>query len=125
PPRAGRGDPVTPLFEPWPLSPMEEPSHGEYARLVGQVAPRPLHLVVNGWYYYSLNFLPASFSAIARMLPRMLVRLARGPRRVAPMFPPLARFGIDLYVDEWRRAVLPNYMAAVERASSESASLPR
>lgn len=113
------GDPVTPLFESWLLTTMEETMHSEYARLVGQVAPRPLHVVVNGWYYYSLNFLPASFSRVARMLPGILVRLARDPRRVAPMFPPLAWLGIDLYVDEWRREVLPSYASAVERASSE------
>ena len=116
------GEPVTPLFESWLLTTMEETMHGEYARLVGQVAPRPLHVVVNGWYYYSLNFLPASFGAIARMLPGMLVRLAREPRRVAPMFPPFARLGIDLYVDDWRRGVLPSYTSAVERTSGEIAS---
>jgi phosphohistidine swiveling domain-containing protein len=116
------GEPVTPLFESWLLTTMEETMHGEYARLVGQPAPRPLHVVVNGWYYYSLNFLPASVRAIARMLPGMLVRLAREPRRIAPVFPLLARFGIDLYVDEWRRELLPTYRAAVEGASAEIAS---
>ena len=113
------GEPVTPLFESWLLTTMEETMHSEYARLVGQPAPRPLHVIVNGWYYYSLNFLPASFSGVARMLPGMLVRLARAPRRVAPIFPPLARLGIDLYVDEWRREVLPSYASMVERAASE------
>lgn len=116
------GDPVTPLFESWLLTTMEETMHSEYARLIGQPAPRPLHIVVNGWYYYSLNFLPASPGAIARMLPGVLVRLARSPRRVAPMFPPLARLGIDLYVDEWRRDVLPNYSSAVQQASLEVAT---
>jgi phosphohistidine swiveling domain-containing protein len=113
------GEPVTPLFESWLLTTMEETMHGEYARLIGQPAPRPLHVVVNGWYYYSLNFLPASVGAIARMLPGLLVRLARDPRRIAPVFPPLAGLGIDLYVDEWRREVLPSYTAAVERVSGE------
>ena len=116
------GEPVTPLFESWLLTTMEETMHGEYARLVGQPAPRPLHVVVNGWYYYSLNFLPASFGAIARTLPGMLVRLARDHRRVAPVIPPLARFGIDLYVSEWRDELLPHYVASVERASAEIAS---
>ena len=116
------GEPVTLLFESWLLTTMEETMHGEYARLVGQPAPRPLHVVVNGWYYYSLNFLPASFGAIARTLPGMLVRLARDHRRVAPVIPPLARFGIDLYVREWRDRLLPQYVTSVERASSEIAS---
>jgi len=116
------GAPVTPPFDSWLLTTMEETMHGEYARLVGQVAPRPLHVLVNGWYYYSLNFLPASFGAMARMLPGMLVRFVREPRRVAPAFPPLARLGIDLYVDEWHRELLPAYRAAVERASAEIAT---
>ena len=115
------GEPVTPLFESWLLTTMEETMHGEYARIVGQPAPRPLHVVVNGWYYYSLNFLPASFGAIARTLPGMLVRLARDHRRIAPVIPPLARFGLDLYVSEWRNDLLPRYVASVERASAEVA----
>jgi pyruvate,water dikinase len=121
------GDPVTPLFESWLLTTMEETMHSDYARLVGQPAPRPLHLIVNGWYYYNLAFLPASVGAVARMLPGLLVRLARDPRRVAPAFPPLARLGIDLYVREWREDLLPSYLAAVENANAavETASLDR
>ncbi|HEY6958302.1 MAG TPA: PEP-utilizing enzyme [Candidatus Limnocylindria bacterium] len=112
------GDPVTPLFESWLLTTMEETMHAGYARLVGQPPPRPLHIVLNGWYYYSLAFLPASPAAIARMLPGALARMAREPRRVAPVFPPLARFGIDLYLGEWRTQLLPAYIAEVERASA-------
>lgn len=113
------GEAVTPLFESWLLTTMEETMHADYARMVGQPAPRPLHILVNGWYYYSLGFLPVSLGAIARMLPGLLVRFARDPRRVAPAFPPLARFGVDLYVREWREELLPSYLAATERASRE------
>ena len=112
------GDPVTPLFESWLLTTMEETMHAEYARLVGQPAPRPLHIVLNGWYYYSLAFLPASPAAIARMRPGALARMAREPRRVAPVFPPFARFGVDLYLREWRERILPAYVAEVERGSA-------
>ncbi len=118
------GEPVTPLFESWLLTTMEETMHQNYARLVGQPAPRSLHILVNGWYYYSLGFLPASFGAIARMLPGLVVRLARDPRRVAPALPPLARFGIDLYVREWREELLPAYLAAAERAAREVEARP-
>ncbi|MDQ2914544.1 MAG: PEP-utilizing enzyme [Chloroflexota bacterium] len=113
------GDPVTPLFESWLLTTMEETMHADYARLVGQPAPRPLHVIVNGWYYYNLGFLPASARAVARMLPGLLVRLARDPRRVAPAIPPLAHLGIDLYVNEWRADILPKYLSAVASAESE------
>ncbi|MGH2471534.1 MAG: hypothetical protein ACRDG6_03895 [Candidatus Limnocylindria bacterium] len=113
------GAPVTPLFESWLLTTMEETMHVDYARLVGQPAPRPLHVVVNGWYYYNLGFLPASAHAVVRMLPGFLVRLARDPRRVASVIPPLARLGFDLYVREWRDKILPDYISAVASAESE------
>jgi phosphohistidine swiveling domain-containing protein len=118
------GDPVTPLFESWLLTTMEETMHADYARLVGQPAPRPLHVIVNGWYYYNLGFLPASARAVARMLPGLLVRLARDPRRVAPAIPPLARFGIDLYVNEWRMEILPHYLLACAQAESDLETAP-
>jgi pyruvate,water dikinase len=116
------GDPVTPLFESWLLTTMEETMHAEYAHLIGQPAPRPLHAIVNGWYYYSLNFLPASIGGIARMLPGILVRLPRHARRLAPVFPPLARLGIDVYVREWREVLLPEYLQATEASAAEVTS---
>jgi phosphohistidine swiveling domain-containing protein len=118
------GAPVTPLFESWLLTTMEETMHADYARMVGQPAPRPLHVIVNGWYYYNLGFLPTSVRAIARAVPGLLVRLARDPRRVAPAIPPLARFGVALYVREWREELLPAYLAAVARAESEVETAP-
>lgn len=120
------GDPVTPLFESWLLTVMERTMHADYEGLIGQRAPRPLHVVVNGWYYYSLNFLPASPVAIARMLPGIVARLPRRARHLAPIFPPLARFGIDVYVREWREELLPSYRAATAafaRAVDETAPI--
>ena len=95
--------------------------HDDYERLVGQATPKPLHLIVNGWYYYSLNFLPASPRAVLRMLPGVLVRLPRDFRRIAPVFPPLARFGVDVYAREWRQDLLPAYGTAVARAEASLA----
>ena len=111
-------DPVTPLFETWLLTTMERTMHDDYALLVGQRAPEPLHVVINGWYFYSLNFLPVSAAAMMRMLPGVLRRLPRQFRRVAPVFPPLARFGIDLYEREWRDELLPAYREHVRRAEA-------
>ena len=52
------------------------PSSGE---LLGQRAPRPYHVVVNGWYFYSINWVsPAAF---ARNLPGMLWHLIRSRGR--------------------------------------------
>ena len=46
------GEPVTPLFESWLLTAMEERMHAWFREQIGQIAPRPYHVVVNGWYFY-------------------------------------------------------------------------
>ena len=61
--------PVTPLFESWLLTRMEERLHALHRSWIGQVAPRPLHVVVNGWYFYSIGWM--SPSVMARNLPRL------------------------------------------------------
>jgi len=109
-------EPVTPLFESWLLSRMEERLHELHRSWIGQVAPRPFHVVVNGWYFYSLNFLPLSLRAVGRSLPFILVRLLKNSRRVSGMIPPVARFGAPMYEREWRQELLPRYLAAVDRA---------
>ena len=62
--------PVTPLFESWLLTTMEERLHDRLREGLGQVAPRPLHVVVNGWYFYSISWM--SPSSMARNFPRLL-----------------------------------------------------
>ena len=61
-------EPVTPLFESWLLSRMEDSLHQQLQRWTGQGAPRPHHVVVNGWYFYSINWL--SLGASIRNGPR-------------------------------------------------------
>src|SRR5205823_4069695 len=41
--------PVTPLFESWLLDALEEELHAALGRWVGLPAPKPYHVVVNGW----------------------------------------------------------------------------
>jgi hypothetical protein len=41
-------EPVTPLFESWLLTRMEDRLHFFLKRWIGQHAPRPYHVVVNG-----------------------------------------------------------------------------
>jgi pyruvate,water dikinase len=74
---------------------------------------RPYHVVLNGWYFYSLEFLPITRRGLVRSLPGMLARLIRTPRRVAVAFPQVARFGVPLYEREWREDLLPRYRQAV------------
>ena len=46
--------------------------HAFFREEIGQIAPRPYHVVVNGWYFYSINFI--SGGALLRSFPTMLVK---------------------------------------------------
>ena len=54
------GEPVTPLFESWLLPRLEEGLHAKLQAEIGQRAPLPHHVIVNGWYFYSLNWFSPS-----------------------------------------------------------------
>lgn len=109
-------EPVTPLFESWLLSRMERGLHAFLFDRIGQVAPEPLHVVVNGWYYYSLNWLPVPGVAFRENFINILRRLGKDWRNAAPMFPQTVRFAYQRYEDDWRENILPRYRAAVSRA---------
>jgi pyruvate,water dikinase len=115
-------EPVTPLFESWLLTAMEERTHADYLRLLGQRIPRPYHVVVNGWYFYTLNW--ATPAAFARNLPNMLWHLIRTPRVVAGINPSTVRHSYPLVEREWRSELQPRYRAAVEDAERRVESLP-
>jgi pyruvate,water dikinase len=115
-------EPVTPLFETWLLTAMEARMHAVLDGWTGQRAPRPFHVVVNGWYFYSINFL--SGGAMARSLPTMLAQILREPRRVAGVIPPTVRHSFPLFEREWRDDLLPRYRAAVARADDRVERVP-
>ena len=108
-------EPVTPLFESWLLSRMEDSLHAQLQRWTGQGAPRPHHVVVNGWYFYSINWL--SLGASIRNVPALAWHIIREPRRVAAMIPPTVRHGIALFEREWREDLQPRYRAAIAAAA--------
>ena len=111
-------EPVTPLFESWLLTRMEDRLHEVHTAWVGQHAPRPYHVILNDWYFYSLNFLPVPGGSLGRSLPGILRRALRSPRRVAVMIPPTVRHAVALYEREWREDLLPRYRAAAARAAA-------
>ncbi len=115
-------EPVTPLFESWLLSTMEESLHAQLRTWIGQHAPRPHHVIVNGWYFYSLNWLSAG--AMARSLPDILAHLIRSPRRVAGVIPPTVRHSIPTFEREWREEVLPRHRASVANAEGRVDTIP-
>ena len=116
------GEPVTPLFESWLLTAMEDRMHALFRQLIGQIAPRPYHVVVNGWYFYSINFL--SGGALRRSLPGMLVTLVRKPRHLAGIIPPTVRHAFPVVERMWRDDLQPRYLAAVADAGRRVETVP-
>jgi pyruvate,water dikinase len=116
------GEPVTPLFESWLLSAMEDRMHAFYRDEIGQRVPRPYHVVVNGWYFYGLNFLSAG--AMLRSLPGILWHLVRTPRNVAGVLPATVRHSFPLMERMWRNDIQPRYRALVSEAETQVESLP-
>lgn len=114
------GDPVTPLFESWLLTRLENQLHRNYAQILGTATPEPAHVIVNGWYFYGVNFLPTRPKAmLAMMIRHVLPRLILRPRRTAMLFPPLAKIGIGLAEREWRTQERPRYRRLVADATGE------
>jgi rifampicin phosphotransferase len=114
-------EPVTPLFESWLLTAMEDRTHAFYLEEIGQRIPRPYHVVVNGWYFYTLNW--ATPAAFARNLPSMLWHLVRSPRKLAGINPSTVRHSFPILEREWRGHLQPRYRAAVEDAERRVESL--
>lgn len=116
------GEPVTPLFESWLLSAMEEGMHAFFDAELGQRVPRPFHVVVNGWYFYSMNW--ATPGAMLRNLPRMLGHLVRDPRVVAGINPSTVHHSYPVVERRWRAEFRPRYRAAIERAEGRVETTP-
>lgn len=115
-------EPVTPLFESWLLTAMEERTHAFYLAEIGQRIPRPYHVIVHGWYFYTLNW--ATPGAFARNFPNMLWHLIRSPRKVAGINPGTVRHSVPIMERTWRADVRPRYRAAVDSAEGRVEQLP-
>jgi pyruvate,water dikinase len=116
------GAPVTPLFESWLLPAMEARLHAVLLAGLGQRAPLPHHVVINGWYFYSLNWF--SGRSLARSLPGMVKSVIREPKRAGGVFPPTVRFSFPLFERDWREDLQPRYRAAVADAETRVEQLP-
>jgi rifampicin phosphotransferase len=116
------GAPVTPLFESWLLSAMEVRMHRFFLDEIGQRAPLPHHVIVNGWYFYSLNWL--SPGNLLRSLPGILSHVVRSPRSVAGVIPPTVRHSFPVFERRWRSDIQPRYRAAVANAEARVESTP-
>ena len=117
------GAPVTPLFATWLLPAIEDRMHSLFKEMLGQRAPRPYHVIVNGWYFYSINFL--SGAALLRSLPGIISHAVREPRAVGGVFPATVRHSFPIMERAWRNDVQPRYRALVagEEARVETLSI--
>ena len=116
-------EPVTPLFESWLLSAMEERLHALLRELIGQRAPRPHHVIVNGWYFYSINWL--SGRGHGSQLPEHALAphsTAAHHRRDHPADRPAQ--SCRSFEREWREDLQPRYRAAVAAAEGRVETLP-
>jgi pyruvate,water dikinase len=114
------GEPVTPLFETWLLPKLEDTMFKRIERWVlGAPTPRPYHVVVNGWYFASVNFLPSSRGKLVWMLFRyMIPAFILHPRRMSMLIPSLSSWGMEVYEREWRDVIEPRYSAVVAAGES-------
>jgi pyruvate,water dikinase len=116
------GEPVTPLFESWLLSDLEVGLHAWIRNELGQRAPLPHHVIVNGWYFYSLNWIAPG--NMLRSLPAILWHVARSPRSAAGVIPATVRHSFPIMERRWRADLQPRYRAAVAAAEARVEATP-
>ena len=110
------GDPVTPLFESWLVNRLERRFHELQGGWISMPWREPAHIVLNGWYYYSVDVILTGALGITGLLLRVIANLFIRPRRAVMVVPPLAHLGVDLFINEWRHDVLPKHQALVAEA---------
>lgn len=110
------GTPVTPLFESWALTDIEERMLALSRDFTGiDVMVPPHHVIVNGWYFSSLNAkMPAwgIVSALAQMLRNLP---SRWPEYLI-LSPTWGHVAFPRELGRWRTGLLPQWRATVADA---------
>jgi pyruvate,water dikinase len=112
-------EPLTPLFADWLVKRMEarvwEVSH----RLYGFPLPDDTHVLVNGWYFQSLEWLPRQRLRLIGILLGGMLRSGafRSRRRLALMMPPNLEFAVRAHQEEFRRRIQPAHRQLVEECA--------
>lgn len=99
------GDPVTPLFATWAVPAFEESFWAEVRRVIGIPPRKPPYVIVNGWYFASMNWWP-------RNRVRAFWHIIRHPRWLriaAQFFPSIAKRAAAPWIREWHDVALPRY----------------
>jgi pyruvate,water dikinase len=117
------GAPLTPLSESWLVTELEEICHERQRLLWGMPPPRPLHVVVNGWYFYGgLNYDITSPWFWLRSLPSIVRNLPFHFREM--MSVSIKPLGSRQETIRWREQLLPRYRDAVAAAAARVDSAP-
>lgn len=118
------GEPTTPLFASWLLGRLDDGIHAKHRETIGLPHPNPAYVLVNGWYYCSMNQFPSSAGGFMWIMLRYwFPKFLQYPRRALFIFEGHARSGTDIFVREWREQILPGYQALIERGTSNLDSL--
>jgi pyruvate,water dikinase len=116
-------EPVTPLFASWPLERIEAGEVAAEAQDFGLRLRPPYHVLVNGWYFTSVQ--GGGMSPL-----RVLSALLRHPRRIATFILSVVRPGLGErtllapHVEDWRSNLLPEYQALVASQQARVESAP-
>jgi rifampicin phosphotransferase len=120
-------EPLTPLFADWAVKRLEARVWEVTHQLYGFPLPDRSHVLVNGWYFQGLDWLPRSRLRLAGTLLRCLLQTGawRSRRRMALMMPPNVEFAVRAHHEEFRRRVQPVHRQLVEKCSQlASAAAP-
>jgi pyruvate,water dikinase len=102
------GAPLSPLAADWLVPALERDASDFRRRWVGLPLPEPASVLVNGWFYASVNQGPQRIGDALRMISRMFLHLTLHPRRGTIIFlgrlsDPAARYALR----EWDEIVMP------------------
>ena len=120
------GAPVTPLMASWLLPAIERGASAFRRRWVGLPMPDPPSVLVHGWYFATVEYVPRDGAGVARMIARMALHLARHPRRgsmvfMGPLSDPATRLGLR----EWDEVFVPRLQRIVREGERRLPELDR
>jgi phosphohistidine swiveling domain-containing protein len=120
------GSPLTPLAASWLLPSLEHGASAFRRRWVGLPLPEPSSVLVNGWYYASVEYVPHEWTGVVTMLARMLFHLACHPRRgTIALMGRLSDPATRLCLREWNELHAPSQQRLVHDGARRLPQLDR
>jgi phosphohistidine swiveling domain-containing protein len=106
-------EPVTPLCHTWLLDRMEERFRALQRTVGGFLAPAPLHVLVNGWYFHSPIGTGSQALLVTGLLrrPRLALATLVGRRRPEWSY----RLAHRRLARQWHNDILPRYRSLIAR----------